>query len=123
MTERDLNPFAAYASAVRKRIAEQVSRESEQSRTRPEQMLQRLEPAVQAARATTGAGKVWLFGSFAWGEPDVHSDVDLLVENLRAVDAFAYLVSKECGVQVHAVSLTDAPETLVDRAMAEGVPL
>lgn len=123
MAAENPNPFADYALAVRTRMAEQVSRERGENQARRAQMMQKLLPAVKAAREATGSGRVWLFGSFAWGEPDAHSDVDLLVEHLRSPDSFAYLVGKECGVQVHAISLDAAPETLVARAMAEGIPL
>ncbi len=46
-----------------------------------------LEPEVQATIDTAVAHlvaefkpeQIWLFGSYAWGEPDAHSDLDFLV--------------------------------------------
>lgn len=119
----DSDLIADFAAAVRQRIVTDVEREEREASARRAAMLARLGPAVEAARSATDAGRVWLFGSYAWGYPDAQSDVDLLVENLRAPDLFAYLVSKACDVQVHAVSLEGAPATLVERATFEGMLL
>lgn len=38
-----------------------------------------IDAAVERLVAEFEPGQIWLFGSYAWGEPDQHSDLDLLV--------------------------------------------
>jgi len=72
-----------------------------------------------------GAKRVWLFGSFAWGEPHKDSDVDVLVEGLNAkVWAKAMVeLERHVGRPVDLVCVEDAPKELVQRVVVEGLLL
>jgi len=72
-----------------------------------------------------GAGRVWLFGSLAWGRPHAASDVDLLVEGLpaEAWSAASALVEAEVGAAVDLVRIEEAPPGLAARVRAQGVLL
>lgn len=86
-------------------------------------MLPTLRAAIERLRREGRCGEVWLFGSYAWGEPTPRSDVDLLVADADDVFALAAEVSAEVGPDVHVVPIEDAPETLERRARAEGMRL
>ena len=67
--------------------------------------------------------QVWLFGSYAWGEPSERSDIDLLVAGCADPDRLASAVGRKTGTDVHIVQLERAPDSLRQRALAEGVTL
>ena len=69
-----------------------------------------------------GAGRVWLFGSLAWGEPDGTADLDLAVEGLppeRYFPALNALLDAAPGA-VDLVRLEEAPAGLRERILREG---
>ena len=72
-------------------------------------------------RGAGHCGRVWLFGSFAWGRPGERSDIDLLVEGDDG--EVAWEVSRACHREVHAIALQRAPDSLRERVLAEGVLL
>jgi predicted nucleotidyltransferase len=84
--------------------------------------------AQEAARnlvAGCGATRVWLFGSLAWGEAHVASDVDLLVEGLpsEAWGLACGLAEAKVGAPVDVVRVEDAPPELVARIREQGILL
>jgi predicted nucleotidyltransferase len=85
------------------------------------QVFQEVLPAAQAL----GAGRVFLFGSFAWGEPHAGSDVDLAVEGLSAAgcDALAAALLFRLDAPIDVVPLNGAAAGLRDRVLAEGLLL
>ncbi len=85
------------------------------------QVLAAVRSAIEAARSDGRCGRVWLFGSFAWGQPGERSDIDLLVEGDD--DALARRVEQACGRDVHAIRMAEAPASLTERVLAHGLPL
>jgi predicted nucleotidyltransferase len=82
-----------------------------------------VQQALVDARGAALCGRVWLFGSYAWGEPTERSDVDLLAEDCPDPDRLAAVVARRTGTDVHVVPNEDAAETLRLRAHQEGVLL
>jgi predicted nucleotidyltransferase len=88
--------------------------------------IRRLLPsAVEALKSRFGCERVVLFGSLSTGEVHAGSDVDLWVEGLAAARHFEAMAatSARLGVQVDLVRAEDAPSSLRERVVAEGVPL
>ena len=80
-------------------------------------------PAVVDALISLGATRVILFGSVARGEADEDSDLDLAVEGLpaaRLFDAMA-VAARMAGRPVDVLRLEEAPATLRERVLADGV--
>lgn len=81
----------------------------------------RLEPFVSAIVERTHPERIILFGSYAYGEPDEHSDVDLLVirrniasekaSNLEIRDAFDSVPGPLFSFTI----LSKTPERIADR--------
>jgi len=69
-----------------------------------------------------GARRVWLFGSLAWGQAGVGSDIDLGVEGLPSDRYFRALgdLLAVAPCRVDLVRIEDAPESLATRIRAEG---
>ena len=86
-------------------------------------VLPRLRAAIAEARAERSIGRAWLFGSFAWGLPTDRSDVDLLVESRGDPLGLAGHLGGAVGRDAHVIPLERAPESLVARALAEGIEL
>lgn len=72
-----------------------------------------------------GASQVWLFGSLAWGEPDLDADIDLAVTGLDPDAYFAALGRLLCAApfSVDLVCLQEAPEALRTRILRDGEAL
>ena len=86
-------------------------------------VVPKLRHAVSAARAEGAVGRAVLFGSFAWGEPTEHSDLDLLVEGCVDGLRLSARLGRATDRDVHVIELEHAPESLVRRAHAEGIEL
>jgi predicted nucleotidyltransferase len=116
---------ASLLAAFRRRVDEVIARGLEEEQRAAEllrnSVLAAIRPAIEAARAEGLCGKVWLFGSFAWGSPGERSDVDLLVEGDDA--EVGWRVSRVCPREVHVLRTKDAPASLLSRVLADGVPL
>jgi predicted nucleotidyltransferase len=71
------------------------------------------------------ARNVWLFGSYAWGRPHEHSDVDLAVEGIPPERFFAALscAARVAGEPVDLISLEDCARPLRERIRREGIAL
>lgn len=69
-----------------------------------------------------GARRIWVFGSFARGDPGPDSDLDLAVEGLSAtalIEALAR-IWQHTSLPVDLVSMESAPDSLRERVLAEG---
>lgn len=108
---------------MRAGLARQLAREAEASRALVAEVVPKVARAVSEARAHGLCQRVWLFGSFAWGEPGERSDVDLLVEGASEPFRLASLVSVACDRDAHVIELDRAPESLRERAQRDGRPL
>ena len=68
---------------------------------------------------------IWLFGSLAWGEPHLHSDVDVLVEGLGPSNALlaCNVFEEKVAARVDFIRLEDASQKLVTRVRQSGTLL
>lgn len=82
-------------------------------------------PEAAAELRRFGAQNVWLFGSLATGDVWAGSDVDLAVRGLAVVEQFAALAAVErvLGAPADLLLLEEAPPSLVERVLAEGIRL
>jgi len=115
--------WSDFRAAVRAQLGRQLEAEAAEAEALRARILPVVREAVQHARAAGEVGRVWLFGSFAWGQPDERSDVDLLVEACPDPFGLAAELWSGCGRPVHAVPLEGAPASLVERARSLGVEL
>ena len=113
--------LAAFRRAVRAEIRRKLEAERAESETLRARVVPLVQQAVASARAAGSCGRVWIFGSFAWGQPGARSDLDLLVEGDGS--EVAYRVGRACGLEVHALRVEEAPATLRERCDAEGLLL
>lgn len=113
----------AFGRAVRRNFAEQVAREEAEAEARREKVVPIVRQAVERARREGACRSAWLFGSYAWGRPGGRSDVDILAEDCPDPILVASIVGRACSLDVHVIDAKDAPASLRDRVMAEGLPL
>jgi predicted nucleotidyltransferase len=113
----------AFSRAIRRHFDEEIARERDAAATRRSTILPLVREGIARARAEGLCDSAWLFGSYAWGEPGERSDVDIFVEGRTDTIAIASIVGRACGLDVHVIDASEAPESLRDRAMAEGQPL
>jgi predicted nucleotidyltransferase len=112
---------AAFARVVRSQIRRQLAAEHAESEALRARVLPLARRAVESARAAGSCRRVWLFGSYAWGQPGLRSDLDLMVEG--DANEVAYSVGRACGLEVHALRVEDASTVLRARCEAEGMLL
>lgn len=69
-----------------------------------------------------GAARVFLVGSFAWGEPDAASDVDLVVDDVPETSrgAIEAECSRRIGRTVELLRLCELDDGFQTRVLAEG---
>jgi predicted nucleotidyltransferase len=113
----------AFNHTVRRHFAAQIAREREEAEVRRGAVVPLVRQAVARARAEGRCERVWLFGSYAWGEPGDRSDVDILVEGCADSIALASLIGRACERDVHVIDGADALDSLRGRVSAEGLPL
>jgi predicted nucleotidyltransferase len=121
MPDPDL--LRAFGRAVRAHFEDEVANERKQAEARREAVLPVVRSAIGRARAEGLCGDVWLFGSYAWGEPGERSDIDLLVDGCADQFVVASVVGRACGLDVHVIVLSEAPLSLKERVRENGVPL
>jgi predicted nucleotidyltransferase len=111
----------AFRLRVDEKILADLAAEERTAQTLRQEVLASLGRAVQRAREDGWRGRVWLFGSFAWGQPNERSDIDLLVEGDERT--LARRVSELVRREVHALKLAEAPASLKERVLADGLAL
>ncbi len=111
----------AFRAAVDRKIAADIAAEAAAADALRREILPLVRAAVAEVRQTGACQRVWLFGSFAWGEPIAESDIDVLVEG--DADEVGYQIGKATRREVHAIALAEAPPSLVERCLADGVSL
>jgi predicted nucleotidyltransferase len=109
--------------AVRRHLEQEIAQERAAAAARQVVVVPRVREGIAKARAKGLCHAAWLFGSYAWGEPGERSDVDVFVEGRADTTAIASIVGRACGLDVHVVDSTEAPESLKARVAAEGLPL
>jgi predicted nucleotidyltransferase len=120
MERTDLATFRRRVVAC---IQADLAREAEQAEALRAALLPLVSESIAKARQQGRCGKAWLFGSFAWGHPTERSDIDLLVADCEDPDVLAAEVWRQVERAVHVVVLDRAPQSLVQRVLAEGRPL
>lgn len=123
MATADEPTWSDFARVVRAKIARDLVREDERAEELRAVVLPAVAGALSRARRGGLCGAAWVFGSYAWGRPGERSDVDLLVEDCRDPDGLAASVASACERDVHVVTRSAAPVTLVARVLADGKAL
>lgn len=113
--------LAAFRARVDATIAADIAREEAAAEVLRAAVVPVVRAVVARARDEGVCRRVWLFGSFAWGQPSEGSDIDLLVEGDE--DELAYRVGAATLRAVHALDLDAAPASLRDRCTSDGVAL
>lgn len=113
--------LAAMRRRARAKIAKDIAREVAAAEALRVAIIPVVRDTVASARHDGCCQRVWLFGSFVWGNPTDGSDIDLLVEG--DADEVAYRVGLASSRDVHAHALDKAPAELVTRCLADGLAL
>lgn len=119
--ETDTALLRAFRESVRAKIARELESEAAVAGELRRRVLPAISRGLERARAKGLCRAAWIFGSYAWGEPTGRSDVDILVEGCPDTALLAAVVGRETGTDVHVVDTRDAPDSLRERALAEGV--
>lgn len=115
--------YGAFRRAVIAKIERDLAAEALEVTKIRERTLPLVRQSVEEARAQGLCGDVWLFGSFAWGQPSERSDVDLLLAACRDPDSVAVVVGRCVRRDIHALRVEDAPDSLRERVFHDGVKL
>jgi predicted nucleotidyltransferase len=115
--------FTTFRRCVIAGIEADLARETQQAEALRGSVVPVVVERIEQARRAGRCARVWLFGSFAWGEPRERSDVDLLVEGCADPDALAADVWRHVERAVHVVALERAPASLVERVLESGKAL
>ncbi len=101
------------------RAREDTRRAAAEARARD--LREQLPPLAEALRGL-GASEVWLFGSLAWGEPHLDSDVDLAISGLDGSQFVRALgiVDARIGSAYDLVDLDRASPAFAARIRDEG---
>jgi predicted nucleotidyltransferase len=121
--DRERALLEAFREAARAKILRDIERERADAEIFRDEALGPLRVEVERLRSAGRCHRVWLFGSYAWGAPTAASDLDLLIES----DDDPFALAAEIGVatrrMVHVVPYQEAPPSLIERAVSEGMPL
>lgn len=109
--------------AARAEAERQIAEERRAAEGLRATLMPRLRAAVERLRDDGVVRRLWVFGSYAWGLPTESSDLDVLIESDRDALDVASALALQLGLQVHAVDRARAPQSLVDRALADGVEI
>jgi predicted nucleotidyltransferase len=123
VTGHDAELLKAFREAVLAKIRRDLAEEDRHAASLRESMLPRLKKVIRLARKRGACRRAWLFGSFAWGKPTDRSDVNLLAEDCPDPFRLASTAAKVCDRDFLVVDLKDAPDTLRERVLADGMPL
>jgi predicted nucleotidyltransferase len=123
MAGLDEAALRAFRTAVRANLARELERERHEVEARRSRVRAALAVGLGQARDEGLLGRAWLFGSYAWGDPGVRSDVDLLVDGCDDPTMVAVVVGRATDTDVHVVTIEEAPPSLVERAKSEGIEL
>ncbi len=113
----------AFGRAVRRRFEDEIARERAASQARRDAVIPAVRAGVAQARAEHACGRAWLFGSYAWGQPGERSDVDVLAEDCPDPFMVASIIGRAAGLDAHVIERSEAPPSLIERAIKDGLPL
>ncbi len=120
-SDREL--LRAFRRAVRSKIERDLEKERDAAAARRQRALPLVARALSEARASGRCAEAWLFGSYAWGQPGEHSDIDVLAAGCPDPDGLAGSIGTLTGTEVHVIRLESAPPDLRDRVLSEGTKL
>lgn len=127
MAVHDSSPDPELLRAFRRRwlagIEADLRREQAEAEAERTRVLPLVREIIADARRRASCRRAWLFGSFAWSQPEPRSDVDLLVEGCPDPDALAAQIWTATGRPAHVVPLEEAASSLRERVLRDGVPL
>lgn len=86
-------------------------------------MIAEVREAVAEARGSGSSERLWLFGSFAWGDPFPSSDLDIVVEDSGDPDRLAAIISRHTGRRVDVLRKRELPDGLFERIARDGIVL
>lgn len=114
--------YRAFRDRVIQTIEADLARERIEAEALRAEVVGALRDAIATARANQSIGPVVLFGSFAWGQPFAHSDVDLLVEDADE-DMVIRVAESATSRPLHVLTRKSAPPSLMSRVLRDGVVL
>ena len=123
MVAIDPTRLAEFRRAVRARIEDDLRRERASAEALRQAVLPALRSVAAALRAEGRVSEIWLFGSFAWGEPANGSDVDLLVRGCSDASEVARRMEDASGRLVHIVDEAHARPDIAKAARRRGLRL
>lgn len=113
-------------AAARAHIEERFRLQAERDLRASEEVRAKLERELASLSRKYNIERAFLFGSLAWGGfSEERSDVDLLVfgpNPIQMIELTA-LLGDALRRSVHALAPSEAPTTLVERVLREGVEL
>lgn len=115
--------LATFRRAIRAKIERDLAREQRDAQARRERVVPAVRRGVEQARSAGLLTRAWLFGSYAWGAPGERSDIDLLVADGLDPEHIAAVVGRDIALDVHVVRLEEAPDSLRERVLREGIAL
>lgn len=120
-----LSPMSVSIASVAARWRQAQSERAARAAARATALRSVLPAARQLLAERYGARRVLLFGSFARGDHDEHSDVDLAVEGLDPLGYFPALADLTglLDSPVDLVEIERASPSLLARLQSEGVVL
>lgn len=114
----------AARARVRANVEAQLARENAIAQTLQARNIPRVVEAIAEARiAGEVSGRVWLIGSYAWGQPDARSDIDLLVETCPNRFALMKRVEDAVRLDVDVILVDEAAPRLLLHLQREGLLL
>ena len=116
----DAELLHAFRAAVDRKIGRGPGRDALKTEALRAEVVTRVADGVARARGLGLAGRVWLFGSFAWGTPRAESDVDLLLEGADDPFLAAAVIEAGIGREIDVVRIERAPAALRQRVLAQG---
>lgn len=117
-TVPDSDPYKDFRRAVFARLERRESNEAWRSA-----VIAKVREAIAEARGDGLSERLWLFGSFAWGDPSPSSDLDIVVEDGGDPDWLAAIISRHTGKRVDVLRKRELPEGLFERIAREGIAL
>lgn len=116
--------LTAFRDAVRAKIKRDMAAEEARAAELRAEVIPAVRGAIAEARRRGLCRRAWLFGSYAWGKPGERSDVDVLVEGEGDSEGLAARIGRACHMDaVHVIDLKEAPESLRDRVLRDGLEL
>lgn len=103
-------------------LVERYSRRMQDHESRRKALREQVMSLVPEIARSTGASRVYLFGSLAWGRVHARTDIDLAVEGIAPghLSDFAAEALMQLDADVDVVPLERASESLRERILQEG---